>query len=405
MTPLPHEFLLVAACCRWPFRAAEIAGVVAAAGRATDWPYVLRIARRQRVVGLFHRAVQAAGVTVPADTATALAADADRIARQSLALAAESARLQSALDNAGIDALVLKGAPLAQLAYGSLAVKHSRDIDLLVRPEQAEAALQVLTRDGYTLKVPADALDEAQRRTFVRFGNEFALSRQGREPLVELRWRATDNMRLLAGMDAFGRSQAVAMSDRRSIHTPGDADLFAYLCAHGASHAWSRLKWLADVNALLARAGGTEIERLYRHAEQLGAGACAGQALLLCEALLGLILPVALAAELHRSRRLKLLVAFALDAMVGPDAVVEVEERPFGSTRVALMQFLLGRSPAFLLAQARVASVRITDVLQFPLPPRLHFLYPLLRLPMWLWRRIWHGGGDALLHVPKRPRP
>lgn len=398
---LPREFLLVAACCRWPLDAQAKAAVGAAAVPALDWPYVLRIVKRQRVAGLVHHALTMAGIDVPATEASALAAEAERIVRQNLLLAVESARLQRGFDAAGIAVLTLKGTALAQLAYGSLAYKHSRDIDLLVPAGRAEDALRLLEREGYALSAPADALSEAQRRTVIPYGNEFALRRHGREPLVELRWRLTDNMRLVAGMDAFAQPQTVALSGGAGLRTLSDENLFAYLCVHGASHAWSRLKWLADLNALIANKGETDLERLYRHAQAAGSGLCAGQALLLCYRLLGLKLPAGLGDEIQADKRLRLLVAFALDAMVGPDAETEIENRPFGSTRVALMHFLLGRGAGYFMAQCRVLSVRVSDVVRYPLPPPLHFLYPVLRLPTWLWRRVRRFGRNDPLPAPK----
>ncbi len=386
-TALPREFLLVAACCRWPLDAQAKAAIGAAAVPALDWPYVLRIVKRQRVAGLVHHALEMAGIDVPAAEAGALAAEAERIVRQNLLLAFESARLQRGFDTAGIAVLMLKGTVLAQLAYGSQAFKHSRDIDLLVPAARAEDALRFLASEGYALSAPADALSKAQRRTVIQYGNELALRRHGREPLVELRWRLTDNMRLLAGIDAFAQPQTVALSGGASLRTLSDENLFAYLCVHAASHAWSRLKWLADLNALLANKGEADLERLYRYAQAVGSGLCAGQALLLCHRLLGLKLPAGLGDEIQADKRLRLLVAFALDAMVGPDAETEIENRPFGSTRVALMQFLLGRGTGYFLAQCRVLSVRVSDVVRYPLPTPLHFLYPILRLPSWLWRR------------------
>ncbi len=55
--------------------------------------------------------------------------------------------------------------------------------------------------------------------------------------------------------------------------------------------------------------------------------------------------------------------------------------------RVILAQFLLGEGWAFFWAEYRVEFVRILDVIDFPLPALLHFLYPLIRLPLWIWRR------------------
>lgn len=399
---LPREFLLVAACCRWPFDAVAIAAVRATAVSGLDWRYVLRIVRRQRVAGLVHHALATAAIDVPASEAQAFAADAERIVRQNLLLAAESARLQRGFDAARIAAVVLKGAALGQLAYGSLGLKDSRDIDLLVPAAQAAEALRVLESEGYALFSPADALNDTQRDAYIQYGNEFALRRPGRDPVVDLHWRLTDNMRFLAGIDAFAHVQTVAISGGASLRTLGDDDQFAYLCVHGASHAWSRLKWLADLNALLARAGEAGITRLYRHAQATGSGFCAGQALLLCQSLLDRRLPAALDAELRRSRRLAILNRMALDAMVGPDGATEIEHRPFGSTRVALMRLLLGRGLAFYVAQGRILAVRLTDVVRYPLPRPLHFLYPLLRLPMWLWRRARRLGGDQPPPAPKR---
>ena len=128
--PLPREFLLTAACCRWPLDEAVIAELRTLAAGAIDWPYFLRIVRRQRVAGLAHHALAAAEIAPPPAVAQALAAQAQQIARQNLQQAAETARLQGAFDAAGIPVIVLKGVALAQLAYGSLTLKHSKDIDL-----------------------------------------------------------------------------------------------------------------------------------------------------------------------------------------------------------------------------------------------------------------------------------
>ena len=48
---------------------------------------------------------------------------------------------------------------------------------------------------------------------------------------------------------------------------------------HGALHWWHRLKWLADVNALLAAKPAREVELLIGGAEARGAGRAATQAL------------------------------------------------------------------------------------------------------------------------------
>lgn len=378
------EFRLAAACCRWPPSAARNEAVRAAASGVTDWKRFLWMANRHRVVGLVHDAMAAAKVETPRDIAEMLALRAGRLAQQNALFVAEAMRLQRLLADAQIPFLILKGLPLAQLAYGSCVAKQTRDIDLLVPPAQAEAALVLLEREGYQALPPAAEPGTARWRAFARHAREVELRHCDSKMIIELQWRPTNNPRLLRGVDTVAATQYVTLDGGCSVRTLAQGDLFAHLCVHGASHLWSRLKWLADLNALLA-AGSADIADLYGQAKSRGAGLCAGQALLLCRRLFDLELPPAVAAELQHSGRERRLVSIALKAMTNPKV------KPIGMTAVAkniLYQFLLGQGWAFYFAQCRIASVGILDVIDLPLPPRLHFLYPVLRLPLWLRRRL-----------------
>ena len=264
---LPAEFLLVAACCRWPVSAQVSSAVAEAAAGPIDWSYFARIVARQRVAGLAANALRAAGIAVPPGVARALAAGELAIARQNLRLAGETVRLQRAFAAAGIPAPALKGISLAQLAYGSPALKHGRDIDLLVPPQHALAGMALLENLGYSLQDPVPEMSEAQRRAFIAHGREAEFVNRGGGLRVELHWRLTDNPALLKGVDAFSPARDVPLTGGEAIRTLADDDLFAYLCVHGASHAWSRLKWLADLDALIAAKPDAEIMRLYRHAQ------------------------------------------------------------------------------------------------------------------------------------------
>jgi hypothetical protein len=74
----------------------------------------------------------------------------------------------------------------------------------------------------------------------------------------------------------------------------GEEDLFAYLCMHGVLHWWQQLKWVADINALLAAASEDNMLHLVRAAEVRGVGRATAQALRLCGRLLGTPLPARL---------------------------------------------------------------------------------------------------------------
>lgn len=380
---LPPAFRLACACAMWPPSPRRDEAVRAAAD-GVDWERFLRVLSRQRTAGLAWAALRGAGVAPPAEIASRLTRQAETIAARGLALAAEAARLQRLLDGARLAALFVKGPALAQLAYGGQTLKHGRDIDLLVAPADAERAYRLLGREGYVAVPPHADLSEAQRRTLFRLHKDIELAHPDRRLNLELHWRLIDNPVLLSRLGVASPSREVSTPDG-PVRTLADPDLFAYLAVHGATHCWFRLKWLADFNAWIAGKDDAEIVAHYRHAERLGVEACAGQALLLCQRLLGYRVPEALAPALT-GRRLRRLVAAALDAMVGPDGEAELSSRPWGSFRLLRPQFLRSRGLAFSLAQWRMLAQSFDDTVTLPLPRGMRFLHPLLRLPLWLLR-------------------
>ncbi|MBS0535988.1 MAG: nucleotidyltransferase family protein [Proteobacteria bacterium] len=376
-------FDLAVACCRSPAGETRDGAVAVAARAVTDWPRALRLIRRHRIEGLAEAALLAARVELPPDIAVALRRRAQEIARHNLAAAAESLRLQRRLDAAGIRSLHLKGVALAKLAYGSVAPKFSQDIDILVLPQNAAAAIALLRDDGYRLSRPAGELDARQQRLVLRYGREVELRHAGKGQRVELRWQPVNSPSLLAGVDASSPSQEVLLSDTARLRTLKDDDLFAYLCVHGAGHAWSRLQWLADLNALMARHDDAALIRCYRHAEAAGSGACAALAMLLCQRLLGRALPSDIARAIERSVAARWAAALALDVMKAGAA----DGARVASTRVVATQMLLGRNLRHYVDLVRNLSFRLDDMLAVPLPAPLHVVYPLARLPLWLWRK------------------
>jgi hypothetical protein len=83
--------------------------------------------------------------------------------------------------------------------------------------------------------------------------------------------------------------------------------------------------------------------------------------------------------------------ALALDAMLDGGAETELSARPFGTWRVCLSLFFLGHGWRYVLYEFRRYLVSPADVLTLALPSWLNWLYPILRLPLWIWRRLRHS--------------
>ena len=383
----PAEFALACACARWPPSEARDQAIAAAAAQVSDWARFMRVIRRHRLEGMARNGLASAGVAMPPELAAALETRADMIAQRSVAMAAESARLQKAFDEADIVNLVLKGSAVTALAYDNVPIKQAWDIDLVVPPEAVEKAIILLGMAGYRMVSPAEKLSLEQFRIYIALGREFIFARRD-QMFVELKWSLDQNPSVLPGITARSPSQTIAGPGAAPIRTLSKDDLFSYICVHGGRHCFSRLKWLADIAALLAKESAEEIARLYRAADQRGAGRSAGEALLLCGQFLNADIPPPLLAELESDWAIVTLARASIATMAGGDGEQELADRGWATNRILLAHFLLGKGPAFLKSELRLKWVSARDHMQTPLPNWASFLYPLIRLPLFVWRRF-----------------
>jgi hypothetical protein len=380
------EFRLVAACAMWPPSNRRTEAVRTAAASPLDWPRVLRVARRHQVIGLVHEGLTRVQPDVPPEIAQEIGAQAAALVRENLAMAREALRLQRLFDDADLPVLFVKGAALAVLAFDNLGLRVGQDIDLLVAYETLPTATTLILRAGYRRCDPPPDISDAQLRLVMPLRKDLGFVHQATGLRIELHWRLFLNPHAMTEASTMTASRVVPLAGAAGLRTLGEEDLFAYLCMHGALHWWNRLKWLADINALLASTPESGVEHFVRAAEARGAKRAAAQALLLCRRLLGTALPDRLMATLAKGAIMRWLEATALNAMTTGQGEHDPHEARFGTTRGSLSTFLLSRSWRYRLAELGTHLTNQTDVLAVPLPERLRLLYPILRLPFWVWR-------------------
>src|SRR5262249_7689741 len=235
------------------------------------------------------------------------------------------------------------------------------------------AAMTVLLRAGYRRFDPPPNISDAQLQLLMPLRKDLGLVHQTTGLRVELHWRLFLNPHVMAESSFLAASRVVHLSKAAGVRTLGEDDLFAYLCMHGALHWWNRLKWLADVNALLASTPEMGVKRLIQAAERKGAGRAAAQALLLCQKLFQTPLPTSLTATLDKSVTMRWLEATAVKAMTTGHGEHDPHEVRFGTTRGSLSTFLLSRGWRYQLAELSVQLTNPTDVLTVPLPKPLQF--------------------------------
>ena len=380
------EFDLVALCCRHDDPA------VPARLDATDWETidvsrVVRIARRHRVEALVAQSLsktEAAGeiaLSPLVERARATAIDSLRLARSACLLGAQ-------LDAAGIDWISIKGPAIAQLAYRSTAIKASRDLDILVSPSQFAAVFTLLADHGYQRVEPGPEVSAAQLATWMHHYKDCAWHHPASGMLVEVHGRLFANRLLMPSIGLNSPRQQVALPGIGTLPTLATAPLYAYLAGHGAVSTWSRLKWLADIAALLRPLGPGALAELHADAALLGGGRCSAQALLLAERVLGLQLPDGMAAALRRAPAVHRLEQLALAAMKGRNETEEVDWSGFATFPGQAAHLLLGGSWRFVGAEIAQKFANPADRAREVLPTWASGMYPLLAASRYLGRRI-----------------
>jgi hypothetical protein len=376
----PPEFALVAACCRWPPSDTRNAAIRGAVTSSLDWDAFLRVVTRQRVPGLVRDGLARAQASCPAQVMGELNRIVAAMVRQNLKHAAESVRLQKMFDEAGVPLLFVKGVTLAQLAYGTLALKHSWDIDLLVAPETVPRALELLARAGYKPFPALPPVTDKRYARWLKFAHEYILFHRFNSVHIEIHWRLADNNYFLPGVDARSPTVQVRLCDGADLRTLIDDDLFAYLCVHGACHAWSRLKWLADLAALLAQDSARDARQRLEQAKKSNAEHSVAQAYLLCDRLFETPCVRELAQSLREKHRYRLLEQIALRAMTSGGAQTELGDAPFDRLPALLSHFLLGRGWRYGARELWNKLNGPFDLRSFALPNWLGAFYPLLRV-------------------------
>jgi hypothetical protein len=389
------EFLLLAACCRWPTDVSAIR----AAQTAIDWRQFAALARRHRVQGFARIGLEAAGVAVP----PALIAAHHRQIARNLLLLDEAGRIATILADADIPALFLKGATLAELAYGDQAVKQTLDNDLLVAPGHVAATIKRLESNGYRVTDPSVPLDRKRLSVLIDMVKECTLVRTGNKAMLDLHWRMTSVKGLLAEPDLTHDLRMVTVGDHR-LPTLGDEALMVYLAVHGARHGWSRLKWLVDFNALLARRDEAAVVALRTRAKRDGVMRAMDLALLQANRLFGTAVPD----DVGRSRRVRWLAALSDTLMRGPDELVEQRRAPWRYMAAGHVSALLVKSsPTYLANVAWSSWVSTADALALPLPRPARPLYlltsPAARIAR-AARRLVERGFSRTARSPMRAR-
>jgi hypothetical protein len=227
MNASERVFQCLSLCARPPGNALEAAGLSAALGALRSWNELLDDAEYHGLETLLAAHIRTAGVQIPAAASDRLKA---RSVQQSHALAVRTRvvlECLSALEQAGIPVLVLKGAALAQLVYADPLLRPMHDVDMLVPATAAPLAWGVLHDLGFSASGPAIGPSHHHLRAASR-------TLDGATITVELHtnlFARTPFVAPLSHQDLCGASQPFEWNGL-TVRTLGCADMLWHVYAH-----------------------------------------------------------------------------------------------------------------------------------------------------------------------------
>jgi hypothetical protein len=155
------------------------------------------------------------------------------------------------LASAEVDAMVLKGVPLALLHYPRPGLRPMADFDVLVRPIDAPTALAAVTAAGWQA-------DWTLRPDFVVRGFEVPCGRPGGASVLDLHWRLVPWVNRDGSADdpaLWSGAVPLTVGGQRAL-APAPHDLVLHVILHAYRSGWDEVpRWVPDVMLVLRSEG------------------------------------------------------------------------------------------------------------------------------------------------------
>lgn len=224
---------------------------------------LLEAAERHGVGGVVHGVLEARGL-VPDTMRGPL--EQRRVAREldHAAHLATLRRLDAALFEARLDAVVLKGALFASRFYPQPSARATSDIDVLVAERDLDAATAALAGAGY-------AASRGPHAAWWRAEHHHILLESPHGLPLELHFHAYRGFgAVLRSEPLLPRSSVVSSPPMSALRVLAAEDELVYLAVHAAAHRFVRIGWLYDLVLLMETMPDRSLERVARRAKELG---------------------------------------------------------------------------------------------------------------------------------------
>lgn len=363
-------------------------------GKEIDWEHFFQLLERHRCTLQVYPVLKRIGKQcVPDKMLDHLKMYVQKKTTLGMAKAATLVHLARQFDVENIPFLPIKGPVLAVQAYGSVAARSMRDLDILVAPERALDAQKVLFRMGYTRIFPDFELTPRQTAVFFRKQHHFGYRHPDSGEQIELHWRFGSNLRLFPiRFNELWQEKQILQFAGFDMPVLSLKHTLLLLCTHGAGHCWFRLFWLNDLARLVSGNDAVNWKSFMACSARMGIERMAAEGMLLCSLLFDLPMPDPIRNYITTDRGTLKITRMALDLigrMEGPDYRPHSKPYVLAKMHSAMIRKDAGYRISFLLEQLKT---NCGDWNRVPIPDQFFIFYYLLRPIFWLERRYLSKG-------------
>lgn len=209
-----------------------------------NWDYFVELCMHHRVYPLVYRNIRTCNLTfVPGKVVDLLKHQSNRNVIKMLGLTQEMEHVTRIFSENNIRSLVLKGPVLGNELYGDIALRTSKDLDILVPLDDLKNTDEVLKSLGY----------ENTGSVELKKRHHTSYFHPGKKVEVEIHWRLEPERGREPSFDELWSRKETCFFSSFSVFYLGREDLFFSLVSHGFRHGWFRLRWLLDIQLLVQK--------------------------------------------------------------------------------------------------------------------------------------------------------
>ena len=388
--PATPEFRLLLCCSYIPettqasLHFQKITALCSATGSdSIDWDIFLELVDRHHIPILAHTLLRShAWEFVPEPIKEKLRERQTRRRLKALNHSAELVRLARLFSLNGIELISLKGPLLSSDLYGDPGLRQSRDLDVMVKPEDLDRADAVLLNEGYRRTLPDFDLTGKQRAVLLFAIPHYTYTHAERRIELELHWKL--DRWTLEQVEELWRHSRPGEWFGTCFRRLSEEMLLLVLCDHGSHHQWRRIKWLGDAGAMFSKCSKMDWKHLIEIAERLDLERSLFLTVLLLHLTYEMPIDESLWAFIKKDKKLIRSAIQSLRAMSESDEEYN-KYNIFNELKMELYSNNLKRKLPFGYYLNRF-FFDIDTWKSVEIPDSMFWVYPFLRFPMWFKR-------------------